>query len=87
MVKGLANGSPEDLKASDVMTERVVTGSSDMEVAEAVRLMQDHQIRRLLIVDEDKFSGVVSIGDIGIKGADKIAGNIVRETAKETSNN
>ncbi|QAS51451.1 CBS domain-containing protein [Halobacillus litoralis] len=87
VVKGLSKGSPEDVKASDIMTEKIITGSSDMEVSEAARLMQDHQIRRLLIVDEGKISGVVSIGDIGVKGSDEIAGNIVSETAKGASNN
>ncbi|SFG21093.1 CBS domain-containing protein [Halobacillus alkaliphilus] len=87
VVKGLAKGSPDDVKASDIMTEKIITGSSDMEIAEAARLMQDHQIRRLLVVDQDTIRGVVSIGDIGKQGSDEIAGNIMSETAKGSSNN
>ncbi|MGP4077751.1 CBS domain-containing protein [Halobacillus sp. K22] len=87
VVKGLAKGSPDNVKASDIMTEKIITGSSDMDVAEAARLMQDHQIRRLLVVDNEKISGVVSIGDIGVQGSDEIAGNVVSETAKGSGNN
>ncbi|SIS63437.1 CBS domain-containing protein [Salimicrobium flavidum] len=85
VVKGLAKGSPEEVKASEIMTEKIITGTSDMEIDEASRLMQDHQIRRLLIVDDNKISGVVSIGDIGLKGSDEVAGNIVTETSKGKS--
>ncbi|AKG05242.1 CBS domain-containing protein [Salimicrobium jeotgali] len=87
VVNGLAKGSAENVKASDIMTDKVVTATSDMEVQEAARLMQDHQIRRLLVVDEDKVSGVVSIGDIGLQGSDEIAGYIMGELSKGSANN
>lgn len=59
VVKGLAKGSPDQVKAADIMTENVVTGLPDMEVQEAARLMQDHQIQRLLVVKEKDVKGVV----------------------------
>ncbi|WP_082232191.1 CBS domain-containing protein [Halobacillus massiliensis] len=87
VVKGLAKGSPDNIKASDVMTENVVTGYPDMDVQEAARLMQDHQIKRLLVIENDSIQGVVSLGDIGIEGANEVAADIVSEVSKGKGNN
>nr|WP_143484577.1 CBS domain-containing protein [Halalkalibacillus sediminis] len=50
--------------------------------------MQDHQIKRLLVLDQnqEKIEGVVSLGDLGINYAN-YAGNIVSETSKGIGNN
>ncbi|GGF29013.1 hypothetical protein GCM10010954_30160 [Halobacillus andaensis] len=87
VVKGLAKGSAGEVKASDVMTEKVITGYPEMEVEEAARLMQEHQIKRLLIVESDTVKGVVTLGDIGYQGIDEAAAGIVREVSKGQSNN
>ncbi|SEI14241.1 CBS domain-containing protein [Halobacillus karajensis] len=84
VVKGLAKGTG---KAEDIMTENVVTGSPDMEVEEAAKLMQDHQIKRLLVVDDDAVNGVVTLGDLGVENADQVAGNIISEVSKGKGNN
>lgn len=82
VVKGLAKGSGRSVKAEDIMTENVVTGYPNMEVVEAAKLMEDHQIKRLLVVDNDAVDGVVTLGDLGVENADQIAGNIVSEVSK-----
>ncbi|MFG6147685.1 CBS domain-containing protein [Halobacillus sp. B23F22_1] len=87
VVKGLAKGSAGEIKASDVMTEKIITGYPDMEVEEAARLMQEHQIKRLLIVESDKIKGVITLGDIGYQGIDEAAAGIVREVSKGNGNN
>lgn len=82
VVKGLAKGSGGSVKAEDIMTENIVTGYPYMEVVEAAKLMEDHQIKRLLVVDNDAVDGVVTLGDLGVENADQIAGNIVSEVSK-----
>lgn len=37
-----------------------------MSVEEAARVMSQHQIRRLPIVEEDKLIGMVSLGDLAV---------------------
>ena len=37
-----------------------------MSVEDAARVMSEHQIRRLPIVDEDKLVGIVSLGDLAV---------------------
>ncbi|CDQ20728.1 CBS domain-containing protein [Halobacillus karajensis] len=87
VVKGLAKGSADHVKASDVMTEKIITGYPDMHTEEAARLMQEHQIKRLLVVENDSVKGVVSLGDVGVQGSDEAAADIVREVSKGAANN
>ncbi|MCP3027815.1 CBS domain-containing protein [Halobacillus sp. A5] len=87
VVNGLAKGSSGEIMASDVMTEKVITGYPEMEIEEAARLMQEHQIRRLLIVENTSIKGVITLGDIGWHGIDEAAAGIVREVSKGEGNN
>lgn len=48
----------------DWMTADVLTVSSDMSVTEADEFMAERQIRRLLVVENDKLVGIVSRGDV-----------------------
>ncbi|MBU8681479.1 MULTISPECIES: CBS domain-containing protein [Staphylococcus] len=84
VVKGLANNHT---KAGDIMTTNIVTGSSDMDVDEAVKLMQKHSIYRLLIVDDNTIQGVVTLGDLGVENAEELIGNTVSEVSKGKENN
>ena len=59
-----ANRSPEQTKVREVMTGRVVSASSNMDVAVAAYLMGREQIRRLPVIDDGKLCGVVSVGDL-----------------------
>jgi CBS-domain-containing membrane protein len=47
-------------KVSDVMTHHVQTVRPDTPLEEAVRLMERHNIKRLLVVDQDKVVGIVT---------------------------
>ncbi|WP_018923541.1 CBS domain-containing protein [Salsuginibacillus kocurii] len=87
VVKGLAKGSSDQVKASDIMTRKVITGTTNMEVEEAARLMQEHQIKRLLVVENSTVEGVVTLGDLGYEGATEVAANVVREVSKGAANN
>ncbi len=48
----------------DWMTADVLTVSSDISVIEADEFMAERQIRRLLVVENDKLVGIVSLGDV-----------------------
>ncbi|WP_246125620.1 CBS domain-containing protein [Alkalicoccus halolimnae] len=87
VVRGLAEGSIEKKKASDIMTKEVVTATPDTAIEEAARIMQEHQIRRLLVVEEGKIHGVVSLGNFGVENAADIAGAIVQAASKGKGNN
>ena len=59
-----ANRLPEQTRVQDVMTGRIVSASSAMDVAVAAHLMGREQVRRLPVVDDGKLCGMVSIGDL-----------------------
>jgi len=56
----------------DVMTPDIVYCFEDQDVSEASRIMEDHQIRRLVVLNRDKrLVGFVSLGDLAVKARDK----------------
>ena len=59
-----ANRIPEQTKVEDVMTGRIVSASSSMDVAVAAYLMGREQVRRLPVVDNGVLCGMVSVGDL-----------------------
>ena len=59
----VAEKKPASSKVEEIMSRELVTISSDDTSKEAVRLMSEHQIRRLPVVEGDKLVGIVSLGD------------------------
>jgi CBS domain-containing protein len=69
-------------KVADVMTRRVVTARPDAPARDIAKLMEDHAIKRVPIVDDSGLVGVVSRADFltaltGVwqKGVQKVEGN------------
>nr|WP_226670962.1 CBS domain-containing protein [Metabacillus litoralis] len=58
--KGLENSTP----VSQVMSTNLVSGHTSMSVEEAAKIMAQHQIRRLPIVDNNQLVGIVALGDL-----------------------
>lgn len=52
------------LTVASAMTRAVVTISSDMRIDDALQLMTDRRIRHLPVVQKERLTGVVSIGDL-----------------------
>jgi CBS domain-containing protein len=69
VVKVIAeNKSPGESKAEEVMTDKVIYCYENDELEEISKLMKQEQIRRLVVLDNDKkLAGVISIGDIVTK--------------------
>src|SRR5688572_18990578 len=54
-----------------VMTRGVIYGHPDQDVEDAARLMEENQVRRLLVVDEnERLLGVFSLGDMALHSND-----------------
>ncbi|GAB6180630.1 CBS domain-containing protein [Desulfotomaculum defluvii] len=52
------------LKASEIMTTKVITADKDTEISGLANLMVEHNIKRIPIVEKDKVIGIVSRADI-----------------------
>jgi CBS domain-containing protein len=75
---------PSSTRIREVMTPDVVHCFEDEAVDEAVRLMEDHQIRRLPVVNQNKrLVGIVSLGDIAVKsGDDQLSGAALEQVSE-----
>jgi CBS domain-containing protein len=70
-VRAVAEGKDPSTPVRDVMSEGVISAHEDDSVEDAARVMSDHQIRRLPIVDADqRLVGIVSLGDFAVDSAD-----------------
>ncbi len=64
-----AQGLTPSTPVSQVMTSDVVTGTPNMSVNEATKVMAKNQIRRLPIVQNNELCGIVALGDIATNQA------------------
>lgn len=86
-VRGVAEGKdPRTVRVHDVMTPGIVYCFEDQDVSEAVRLMEEHQIRRLVVLDRDqRLVGIVSLGDLAVKtGDERLAGEALERVSEPT---
>ena len=74
-----------DTPVSDVMTEGVETCREDDNVADAAAKMGSKQIRRLVVLGENgKLVGILSLGDIAIDYGAKAVGKTLEEISENT---
>jgi CBS domain-containing protein len=67
VLRCVAEKHPASSKVEDIMSADLITISPDATSKEAVRLMAEHQIRRLPVVEEGKLIGIVSLGDFAVR--------------------
>lgn len=71
-VRVIAEGvDPQTVSVSDVMTPEVIYAYEDQDVEEAARIMEEQQIRRLIILNRDKdMVGIVALADLANRTKD-----------------
>ena len=69
-VSVLADGRDVGDHAADHASSPVITASAGMEVEEAAELMVRHAVRRLVIVDGDRLTGILTLDDIASRTGD-----------------
>ena len=76
VVRALADARDiHETKVRDIMTPSVVFCMDDQPVEHAAHLMREHQIRRLVVLNQQKrLIGIVSLGDLAIDTNEHIAG-------------
>jgi len=76
-IRAIAEGrNPQHTSVRDFMTRKVVYCYEDESVANAARIMQSKQVRRIIVLDRQKnLCGIVSLGDLVLETRDrKLAG-------------
>ena len=70
-IRAVALGKGPETKVRDVMSEGVSSVNESDTVEQAVKLMSEHQVRRLPVVDKDKrLVGIVALGDLAVKDSE-----------------
>lgn len=85
VIRGLAEGlDPRSTPVKEIISSDIVYCYEDESVEDAARLMEDNQVRRLIVVDHHQTPvGIVSIGDIAVKsGQEQLAGEILERVSE-----
>jgi CBS domain-containing protein len=78
-----AGKDPGSTKASDVASKNLVTVDPQQDLDEALRLMAQHQVRRLPVVEEDgKLVGIVAQADVARHASPERTGEVVEEISE-----
>lgn len=83
-VRAVARGmDPNSTRVEEVMTRDVLSCSSDAEVEEACQMMEQRQVRRLLITGQDETPvGIVSLGDIALCLRETQSGEVLKKVSE-----
>lgn len=85
VVRAIAGGmDPSKTKVEDILTPDVIYCFEDQDVGEAAKLMQEKQIRRLIVLNRDKrLAGILSVGDLAVQtSSDKLTGETVKHVSQ-----
>jgi hypothetical protein len=71
-------------KVRDAMTSKIITCLEDQDIKEAASMMQDNQIRRLVVLNRDRqLVGIVSLGDLSVRtGDNELCGEVLERVSK-----
>jgi len=86
-VRATAHGvDPKSMTVKEVMSPNVVYGFEEQDVADAARIMEDKQIRRLLVLNREKrLVGIVSLGDLATRASSAaITEEVVEQVSEPT---
>lgn len=74
---------PAQCTAQDCMTTPVTTIGQQSSLGDVANLMEEEQIRRVLIVDNDgRLAGIVAQADVALTGRDRKTAELVKEVSE-----
>ena len=84
VVRGIAAGKSLETKVRDVMSDGIFWAFEEETVESAAKLMSEHQVRRLPIVNTEKrLTGIVALGDFAVEPKDiRAAAEALAEISK-----
>jgi CBS domain-containing protein len=83
-VRVVAEGKdPQSTQVKEIASTDLVTVDPQQKLDEALRLMAQHQVRRLPVVEEDgRLVGIVAQADVARSADDSLTGELVEEISK-----
>jgi CBS domain-containing protein len=83
-IRVVAEGrDPQSTKVEEIASQNLVTVDPQQDLDEALRLMAQHQVRRLPVVEEDgKLVGIVAQADVARHADAERTGNLVEQISE-----
>ena len=88
IIRALADGMDVNIMLGrDLMTTPAIYCYEDQDVSEAAQIMEENQIRRLVVLSREgnRLVGVVSLGDLARKETTDRSGQILRKVSEPIS--
>ena len=83
VLRGYAEKQPESTPVQQVMSDHLCQCGPDTTLEEASKMMAEHQVRRLPVVENGKMTGIVSLGDLSLDHmSDEAAGQALHEISE-----
>jgi len=79
------DAEPARVRVQAVMTEAPSTVRPEDSIEHAARVMAEHQIRRLPVVEGTRLVGILSLGDLAADGAERPAGAALHDISEPAS--
>jgi len=75
--------NPLGYTAEQAMTTPAVTLGTDVSIDDVILTMEDHQIRRVLVVDDGgACAGIIAQADLAVKGTARKTAELLREVSR-----
>ena len=81
-IRGVAQGCSPQQAVAEVMSSNPVCVAPDCDIQEAAQLMQDKQIRRLYVTDQDRLVGVAALADVVGAAGDRLSGETIEKISQ-----
>ncbi len=88
IIRALADGMDSKVMlARDLMTAPVVYCFEDQDAGEAARLMEENQIRRLVVLNrgDKRLVGVISLGDLARNETSGLSGKVLQKVSEPSA--
>jgi signal-transduction protein with cAMP-binding, CBS, and nucleotidyltransferase domain len=73
VVRAVAEGSGADEPVGPLSSGNLIGVAADADVHEAMRLMRQHAVRRLPVLENGQVAGIVSLGDLAMQDEPDLA--------------
>jgi CBS domain-containing protein len=87
-IRALADGMDINVMLGrDLMTSPAIYAYDDQDVTEAAKIMEENQIRRLVVLgrEDKRLAGVISLGDLARRGITDISGQVLQRVSEPES--
>lgn len=85
-IRAVAEGrNPSQTKVKECMSSQIVTISPDASLEQCAKLMEEKQVRRLIVAaDDGKCSGIIVQAQLARTAPKEVAGEMLREISQTT---